>query len=93
MPDIDRSLVINPVEVEIEDSAGAWAVVLPGIVPALALAGVVAIVLLILRARLRRGEASARRILDRRLAAGDITIDEYRLIRAVIEEPTLPPTS
>jgi uncharacterized membrane protein len=86
MPDIDRSFVINPTEIEIEDSAGAWVVLMPGLVPTLAMATVLLLVVTVMRARRRRGIPAAREILDRRLAAGQIDLDGYRAIRAALEE-------
>ncbi|CAN5294764.1 hypothetical protein BH24CHL7_BH24CHL7_15030 [soil metagenome] len=68
-----------------KNSAGATVVMMPGIVPALAVTGAFAVVLSVLRHRSRRAEPSARQILDRRLARGEITRPQYDEIRAAIE--------
>ena len=84
MADVSGSQAVALTEIEVEDSPGASVVIVSGVVPALVLVGVLAIVLLVLRARLRRGEPSAREILDRRLAMGELTPEQYREIRALL---------
>jgi hypothetical protein len=72
-------------EIEIEDSAGAWVVTMPGLVPAIAVLGVLGIVALPLRRRWKATQPTARQILDRRLAEGAITRRQYDDLRAAIE--------
>ena len=84
MADVSGSQAVALTEIEVEDLPGASVVIVSGVVPALVLVGVLAIVLLVLRARLRRGEPSAREILDRRLAMGELTPEQYREIRALL---------
>jgi uncharacterized membrane protein len=87
MADVTGSQMVALTEVEVEDSPGASVVVVSGVIPALVVIGVFATIMLVLRARLRRAESSARHILDRRLAAGEVTPDEYRELRSLLAAP------
>ena len=84
MADVTGSQMVALTDIEVEDSPHASVVIVSGVVPALVLVGVLAIVLLVLRTRLRRGAPSAREILDRRLAGGEITAEQYREIRTLL---------
>ncbi len=84
MADVTGSQMVSLTEVEVEDSPGASVLVVSGVIPALVVIGVFATILLVLRTRLRRVEPSARQILDRRLAMGEITPDQYHEIRALL---------
>ena len=86
MADVTGSQMVALTDIEVEGSPGASVVVVSGVIPAIALVGVFAIVLLILRARLRRGEPEALEILARRLARGEVTPEQYREIRALLAE-------
>lgn len=78
-------MLCSTTKIRFKNSAGATVVMLPGIVPALAVIGAFAVVLSVLRHRSRRAEPSARQILDRRLASGEVTRRQYEDLRAAIE--------
>jgi uncharacterized protein (DUF2336 family) len=85
MADVSGSQGVAITEVEVEDSPNATVVVVSGVIPALALAGAFALVLMVLRARLRRDEPGALEILARRLARGEITPQQYLEVHALLQ--------
>ena len=86
MADATGSQMVALTDIEVEGSPGASVVVVSGLIPAIALIGVFAIVPLILGTRLRRGEPEALEILRRRLARGEVSPEQYRNIRALLAE-------
>ena len=84
MADVSGSQGIAITEVEVEDSPNATVVVVSGLIPAVALVGAIALVMMLLRARLRR-EPTTQEILARRLARGEITPKQYVEIRALLQ--------
>lgn len=94
MAEITGSQGVFVTEVEVEDSPGASVVVISGPAVAVLFLGLVAaVVVTLLRIRRKPHELSAKEILDRRLAAGEITPDHYRELRALMDPPREPPTA
>jgi hypothetical protein len=86
MPTIHGSPMARAIEIEVEDSPHATVVVMPGLLPALITVGLLGLLLAVLRRR-RARELSAREILDRRLALGELTPQQYEKLRGLIDQP------